>query len=124
MAQNTLGTPASYPIESVGNALRLISAFKGRSSIGVSEASRELGVARSTAHRLLAMLQQFGFVAQDGVTRTYHAGPELIEIGAAVGIGDDLKNAGHRYLESLVATFEAELSSNALDSRPCAAPES
>ena len=97
--------PVNYPIESVANALRLLSSFKERSAVGVSEAARELGVARSTAHRLLAMLHEHGFVAQDEATRTYYPGPELLELGSVVGIGDDLKNAGRRYLETLVSTF-------------------
>jgi IclR family transcriptional regulator, acetate operon repressor len=97
--------PVNYPIESVANALRLLSSFKDRSAVGVSEAGRELGVARSTAHRLLAMLQEHGYLAQDQTTRAYYPGPELIELGSAVGTGDDLKNAGRRYLETLVSTF-------------------
>jgi IclR family transcriptional regulator, acetate operon repressor len=56
--------PVNYPIESVANALRLLSSFKDRSAVGVSEAGRELGVARSTAHRLLAMLQEHGYLAR------------------------------------------------------------
>jgi len=83
----------------------LLLAFKERPAVGVSEAARELGVARSTAHRLLAQLAHFGFVAQDARTKIYTAGPALFELGAVVVVHDDVQAAAHRYLTSLVATF-------------------
>jgi DNA-binding IclR family transcriptional regulator len=95
----------NYPIESVANALRLLLSFKERPSVGVSEAARELGVARSTAHRLLAQLAHFDFVAQDARTKNYTAGPALFDLGQVVAVHDDVEAAAHRYLVSLVATF-------------------
>lgn len=70
-----------YPIESVDNALKLLLEFKERESVGVSEAGEHLGVAPSTAHRLLSMLQYRGFAIQDEESRSYRPGPALIEIG-------------------------------------------
>ena len=95
----------NYPIESVSNALRLLLAFKERPNVGVSEAARELGVARSTAHRLLAQLAHFDFVTQDSRTKTYIAGAALFDLGQVVAVHDDVEAAAHRYLVSLVATF-------------------
>ena len=99
------GAGPNYPIESVANALRLLLAFKDRRSVGVSEAARELGVARSTAHRLLAQLAHFEFVSQDARTKTYTAGPALSDLGRIVAAHDDVQAAAHRYLVSLVETF-------------------
>jgi IclR helix-turn-helix domain len=45
-----------YPIGSVDNALKLLLLLGERPEIRLSEATRYLGVAPSTAHRLLAML--------------------------------------------------------------------
>lgn len=70
-----------YPIESVDNALKLLLEFKERESVGVSEAGEHLGVAPSTAHRLLSMLQYRGFAVQDEESRIYRPGAALIEIG-------------------------------------------
>ena len=95
----------NYPIESVANALRLLLAFKERPALGVSEAARDLGVARSTAHRLLAQLAHFDFVEQDPRTKNYVAGRALFDLGQLVAINDDVEAAAHRYLVSLVATF-------------------
>jgi DNA-binding IclR family transcriptional regulator len=69
-------TPA-YPIASVDNALRLVTTLRERGTISVSEASLIIGCARSTAHRLLAMLKQHGFAQQDPDTRIYLAGDGL-----------------------------------------------
>lgn len=50
------GPPPQYPIESVDNALRLLLLFETRPSIRLTDASKYLGVASSTAHRLMGML--------------------------------------------------------------------
>lgn len=72
-----------YPIESVDNALKLLLLFGERSAVRLTEASQYLGVASSTAHRLLAMLQYRGFVRQDD-TKAYRPGPALTNIAFAV----------------------------------------
>lgn len=73
-----------YPIESVDNALRLLLLFAEQPRIRLTDASSYLGVASSTAHRLLAMLQYRGFVRQDAVSRAYVPGAALSVIAAAV----------------------------------------
>jgi IclR family acetate operon transcriptional repressor len=52
-------------------------------SLRVADVARELDIARSTAHRALAMLQHHGFVAQDPKTKAYLRGATLIEVGLA-----------------------------------------
>lgn len=64
-----------YPIESVDKALRLIRLLGGPPEIRLSDAARHLGVASSTAHRLLAMLLYRGLVRRDPDTKAYRAGP-------------------------------------------------
>jgi len=94
------GRPA-YPIESVDNALRLLLMFRERQRLGVSEAGRAIGVARSTAHRLLAMLQHYGFVRQDPSTRAYLAGPALMDVGPSVVRDMDIRSHARPIIESL-----------------------
>lgn len=104
--ENVADFPAStYPIESVANALKLLLLFRDRPAIRVADAGRYLGVARSTAHRLLAMLAQFGFAVQDPKTRAYHAGPALVAIGSSVTANDDIRSAARPHMEALVSTF-------------------
>ncbi|MEV4001834.1 IclR family transcriptional regulator [Actinomadura sp. NPDC049753] len=65
-----------YPLQSVDNALHLLQLLRDQGGLRVSEAAAELGTARSTAHRLLAMLVYRGFAVQDA-NHTYLPGPAL-----------------------------------------------
>ncbi|MDQ4117171.1 MAG: IclR family transcriptional regulator [Actinomycetota bacterium] len=65
-----------YSIDSVDHALRLAVLLRQEGPVGVTDAAARLGVARSTAHRLLAMLVYRDFAEQDA-DRRYVAGPVL-----------------------------------------------
>ena len=73
-----------YPIESVDNALKLLLLLGEQPQIRLSEATRYLGVASSTAHRLLAMLTYRGFVRQDPASKAYLPGPALTSVAFAI----------------------------------------
>ena len=94
------GSPR-YPIGSVDRVLQLLLLFRDRSSIRVADAASELGVAGSTAHRLLAMLQAHGFIAQDRETRRYVPGPAIIELGNAVHRQDNITDVAQAATEEL-----------------------
>jgi IclR family acetate operon transcriptional repressor len=66
----------AYAVTSVDHALQLAVALQVDGPLGVSEAAERLGVARSTAHRLLSMLVYRDFAAQQA-DRRYVAGPAL-----------------------------------------------
>ena len=65
-----------YAITSVDNALRLATVLQLEGTLTVTEAAERLGVARSTAHRLLGMLCYRDFAVQ-GEDRAYYSGPVL-----------------------------------------------
>ncbi|MGV9455874.1 IclR family transcriptional regulator [Streptomyces sp. NPDC003635] len=71
-----LKTPPPYPIASVDHALRAATILQLEGGATVSEIAERLGVARSTAHRLLAMLVYRDFAVRDE-DRGYRAGPVL-----------------------------------------------
>lgn len=73
-----------YPIESVDNALKLLLLLGDQPQIRLTDATRYLGVASSTAHRLLAMLTYRGFVRQDPVSKAYLPGPALTGVAFAI----------------------------------------
>jgi DNA-binding IclR family transcriptional regulator len=73
-----------YPIESVDNALKLLLLLGEQPQIRLSEATKYLGVASSTAHRLLAMLTYRGFVRQDPASKAYLPGPALTSVAFAI----------------------------------------
>ncbi len=65
-----------YSIDSVDHALHLATILQLEGPLRVADAADRLGVARSTAHRLLAMLVFRDFAEQDA-NRRYIAGPVL-----------------------------------------------
>lgn len=68
-------------VDSVGNALRTLVFLGAHPSVSVTEVSRHLGVAPSTAHRLLTVLKDFDYAIQDD-TRRYRLGPTAHEVAA------------------------------------------
>ena len=99
------GSRPAYPIASVDNALRLLMLFRDTPRVRLSEASEHLGVAHSTAHRLMAMLAYHGFVRQEPGSRAYVAGPALVEIGLAAVRELDIRLHARPVLESLAASL-------------------
>lgn len=69
----------SYTVTSVDNALHLATILQREGPMRLTDAAARLGVAESTAHRLLATLAYRGFVVQDQ-DRRYRAGPVLTEV--------------------------------------------
>lgn len=92
----------NYPIGSVDRALRLLLSFSEHKSVRVADASREIGVARSTAHRLLEMLQHHGFVEQDPESKAYVPGPALRNLGLSVVRSLDIRAIARPVIEELV----------------------
>lgn len=68
-------------LKSVGTALDVLECFAADSELGVSDVARRLGVAKSTAHRLLSTLVSRGFVEQDHTSGLYRLGIHLYELG-------------------------------------------
>ncbi|WP_415941833.1 IclR family transcriptional regulator [Streptomyces sp. 067-1] len=71
-----LKTPPPYPIASVDHALRAAAILQMEGGATVAQLAERLGVARSTAHRILAMLVYRDFAVR-GEDRVYRAGPVL-----------------------------------------------
>ena len=72
---------ATGSVKSVGSALDVLECFALDGSLGVSDIARRLGVAKSTAHRLLQTLASRGFVEQDPTSGQYRLGLHLYELG-------------------------------------------
>jgi DNA-binding IclR family transcriptional regulator len=92
----------AYPIGSVDSALRLLLLLGERSQVRVADAAKELGVAPSTAHRLLQMLLFYGFVRQEEVSKAYVPGPAWVTMGLQ-GVRDlDIRRVARAELQALV----------------------
>ncbi len=66
-----------YRVDSVDRAMLLLTLLLEKEQLSATEAASELGVATSTAHRILATMCDRGFVTQCA-KRLYHPGPELL----------------------------------------------
>ena len=95
------GAVPQYPIESVDNALRVLVLLGERSKLRLTDVSQYLGVASSTAHRLLAMLSYRGLVRQNAVTRTYEPGPALDQLAFGLLRRLDIRSQARPILEKL-----------------------
>ncbi len=91
-----------YAINSVDYALQLARMLQLEGQLSVSQAAERLGVARSTAHRLLAMLVYRDFAEQDK-DRLYRPGPVLYPAGPAPEPTLVLNQVARPHLQVLVA---------------------
>lgn len=80
----------------------------------MTEAAESVGVARSTAHRLLAMLIHHGF-AEQREDRRYHVGPILRSAVASSTTDEVLRQASARTIERLVARVGETVTLQVLD---------
>ncbi len=90
-----------YGIDSVDHALHLAAVLAQEGSLRVTDAADRLGVSRSTAHRLLAMLVYRDFAAQDE-RRHYVAGPVLRRPAEPEPVAD-LRRVALPHVEALAA---------------------
>lgn len=103
MSNSVRGRPAAPAPSStsVDNALALLQLIGERQALRVAEAADLLGVARSTAHRLLAALRRRGFVTQDRPNGAYRPGPTLYEIGIRAASRIDIRRVARPVLEQV-----------------------
>lgn len=90
----------TYSIEAVDNALQLLQLLRDGGSLRLKDAANELGVAPSTAHRLLAMLVYRGFAVQDE-SRRYVPGPAMGAGPAGVSWTRLLREVARPHMELL-----------------------
>jgi IclR family acetate operon transcriptional repressor len=88
-------------LTSVDNALWLLQMVGERQALRVAEAADLLGVARSTAHRLLGALRRRGFVMQDRPNGAYRPGPALHAVGLTAISRIDIRRIARPILEEL-----------------------
>jgi DNA-binding IclR family transcriptional regulator len=93
--------PDKAPAGSIDTAMRTLQLLRDRGSLRVSEVASELSVARSTAHRLMTLLNAYGVVEQEPGSPRYQAGPLLAQLGLAAFQSRDLSEQIHPYLERL-----------------------
>lgn len=99
--RSTPRRPDPDRVTSVDNALRLLVLIDERQALRVAEAADVLGVARSTAHRLLNAMRQRDFVVQERRNGAYRPGPALSALGIAALTRIDIRKVARPMLEDL-----------------------
>lgn len=93
----------AYSIESVDSALRVLRMLSEVKELRVSEVAKHLGIAQSTAHRLLSMLVYHGFARQDEKRGGYRTGPQVLAMGFAAIREMDVRQYARPILEEVRA---------------------
>jgi DNA-binding IclR family transcriptional regulator len=88
-------------LKSVASAIELLDLFVAEEELGVSQVARKLGVAKSTAHRLLTTLCNGGLVEQNSENGRYRLGLRLFELGHLALSRVELRRESRALLEEL-----------------------
>ena len=84
-AASSNSATGSQRLSSVSSALRLIKAFsQDQPSLGITSLAKQLGLAKSTIHRLASTLVAEGFLEQDAKDGQYRLGLLLFTLGTNV----------------------------------------
>src|SRR5258708_11969465 len=98
--RSAMQNSTEHPVASVDNALQILLLLSERQCLRVVDVAAELGVARSTAHRLLTALHQREFALQDA-HKAYRPCPVLARLGLSRTANAALRAALHPLLERL-----------------------
>ncbi|HWC78797.1 MAG TPA: IclR family transcriptional regulator [Pseudonocardiaceae bacterium] len=98
-----MSTPPVNVTGRIAAVLRALSAAPGGSAT-TSRLARATGLARPTAHRLLAGLAEEGFVDRDQRTGDWHLGPELYLLGEVAAQRYNIVEQAREVVHRLAAT--------------------
>ncbi|NDR57156.1 IclR family transcriptional regulator [Pseudoruegeria sp. M32A2M] len=97
-----MDTPRSGTVQAVDRALRLLEVLAdGPGGAGLSELAGHVGLAPSTAHRLLTTLQQRGFVQHDTRSGRWLVGHRAFSVGEAFSLRRNLVAPAYPFLRQL-----------------------
>jgi len=92
---------SDYVIQTVTNALRLLEEFRYAEQLGVTALARRLGLHKNNVFRLLATLEEMGFVEQIADNDSYRLGTSCLELGQAFARTRTLTRLARSVLEGL-----------------------
>ncbi len=90
-----------YAIQTVSNALALLEAFASEEELGVTELALRLDLHKNNVFRLLATLEQSGYVEQCSRSERYRLGARCLEIGQSFARNRSLLRQARPVLEEL-----------------------
>ena len=92
---------SDYSIQTVSNALRVLEMFSEQDEIGVSDLSRRLSLHKNNVFRLLATLEENGYIEQSARSERYRLGTGCLELGRSFARGNSLLRSARPILEEL-----------------------
>src|SRR3712207_4292174 len=90
-------------VQSVDRALSVLEILAAHGEAGVTEVAAELGVHKSTAFRLVAVLESRGFVEQLADRGKYRLGFGVVRLAGAAAAQLDIAHEGRRICQALAA---------------------
>jgi DNA-binding IclR family transcriptional regulator len=102
-------------VQSVDRALSVLEILAAHGEAGVTEVAAELGVHKSTAFRLVAVLESRGFVEQLADRGKYRLGFGVVRLAGAAAAQLDIAREGRRICEALAADLEETVNIAILD---------
>ena len=94
---------SDYSIQTVTNALSLLENFEHSELLGVSELSRRLSLHKNNVFRLLATLEERGYIEQEPGGDRYRLGLRCLDLGQAFTRSRSLLREAQPVLEALSA---------------------
>lgn len=76
-------------VRAVERALDILMCFTKASDLGLTEISSQIGLHKSTVHRLMTTLEEKGFVIRDSATEKYRLGLRIWELSAHLSHSDN-----------------------------------
>ncbi|PXY23344.1 IclR family transcriptional regulator [Prauserella sp. PE36] len=103
------------PSQTVDRALSILTLLAQRGPSGVTEVANALGVHKSTTARLLATLERFRFVEQDGNRGKYRLGFGIVRLAGATAAQLDIAKEGRPVCARLAAELRGTVSLSVLE---------
>ena len=102
-------------VQSVDRALSVLEILAAHGEVGVTEMAAELGVHKSTAFRLVAALENRGFVEQLADRGKYRLGFGVVRLAGAAAVQLDIAREGRPSCDALAADLEETVNLAILD---------
>jgi DNA-binding IclR family transcriptional regulator len=98
--------PRDHTVQAIVRAFAVLEAFRGVPSLSVTEAARVLGMHKSMVHRLLATLEQLGYVVHDEPTQRYRLGAKVLDLAAAGSAAMNVRTLSLPVMKRLVSAAQ------------------
>lgn len=116
MKQDVLTTKSRYTIEALARGLEVLALFTAaRPALSFNEIVGALDLSKSTAFRILATLEQLGYLEHDPTARRYRPGLKVFQLGFAALAGLEIQQVARPQLERLAQQLDETASMAVLE---------